>query len=186
QPRPPPNRGRRAKLDGNRVRKAAPERAHVRDADRGLQRRRAYGIYRTTEAGRSWHFLHVHGPAACSDSQLRLSVRTQGTATQTAIFLLASNRGREPCVLTGTAGFEIVQRDHKARINGNPFSRRLETTLAPGRTVTPDVWWANWCGSRRELSVVVRLRRRAIRAPFRVLPACISRGERSTLSRPSS
>ena len=144
------------------------------------------GIYRTTDAGRSWHFLHVHGPAACSDSQLRLSVRTQGTATQTAIFLLASNRGREPCVLTGTAGFEIVQRDHKARINGNPFSRHLETTLAPGRTVTPDVWWANWCGSRRELSVVVRLRRRVIRAPFRVLPACISRGERSTLSRPSS
>jgi hypothetical protein len=141
-------------------------------------------LFRSNDAGVHWRRVARGATASCRDAALGLALNTEGEATGTAIFLDATNRGREPCLVGGSAQIEVRQAGRRARIEGNPLGMAVHRTL-PLRRTSPiaEAWWGNWCGSRRSLSVVARYAHRAIRAHFHVPPICIARGQRPALGR---
>jgi photosystem II stability/assembly factor-like uncharacterized protein len=143
----------------------------------------AGGLDRTTDGGRTWRFVYPRRSSGCASSQLRLSVQTQGTATQAAIFLSLRNVGRRACVISGRAGVEIGRAGRRPRIAGNPVSAGVHLKLEPGEErVVLRGWWANWCGARQGLGLVARFGGRKARSGFHTLPACLSGGRTSTLA----
>lgn len=129
---------------------------------------------------------HSDTAAICSRSQLRLSLSTQRTATQSVIFLSLRNRGPMTCLATGVARFEIDQAARRARIVGNPLAAPVRVRISSQRLrPAAHVWWANWCGARQGLVAFVHYSGRVVRSRLRSPPACLSSSQRSTLSLPA-
>lgn len=120
---------------------------------------------------------------SCPLNALRLSLQMQGTATQSVTFLMLENPEHLRCSFSARVLFEVEQHGHRAPIEGNPLRARLHATLrgAKRSPAEPDVWWANWCRSRRGLLMTARVGRRSITSPFNYLPYCFVPRRQSTL-----
>jgi hypothetical protein len=121
----------------------------------------------------------------CATSSLRLSLQTQGGATKSVVFLALANKGESACLASGKAVFTVEQNGRPARVRNNPLGVPVHSRL-PGKQkeiAFNDVWWSNWCGSRRDLDVAVRFDGSIARSPFSVLPVCLDRKSPSRLIR---
>lgn len=124
-----------------------------------------------------------HRVSNCGRDALRLSLQTQGTATQAVVFLSLRNRSGSECVASGTARFEVEQSGHPAKISGNPSNVSVNARILPGRArLVANAWWFNWCGSRRDLRIAVHLDGTIVRWRFNALPVCLSRRDKSRLT----
>ena len=120
----------------------------------------------------------------CALSALPLSLQTQGTATQAVTFLTIRNPQRLTCSITAPVVFEITANGQRAHVLGNPLRLRLHTNLRGTRSSfwpLNGVWWANWCGSRKDLRMTARVGSRSIATSFGVLPDCFGAGNHSKL-----
>ena len=119
----------------------------------------------------------------CAAHTLRLSLQTQGTATQSVVFLALTNTSQSVCRASGKAEFTIEQNGQPAKIRDNPLSLPVHSRLLAGqkKTVFNDVWWRNWCGSRRKIDLAIRFEGSVARSPFSVLPVCLDRKSPSRL-----
>jgi len=120
--------------------------------------------------------------ASCPLSALRLSLRMQGTATQSVTSLILGNPKRLTCSFSARVLFEVEQDGHRAPVLHNPLRARLHTILRGSRrNAEPDVWWGNWCRSRHGLLMTARVGGRSIKSRFSSVPDCIASGRTSTL-----
>jgi hypothetical protein len=117
----------------------------------------------------------------CKPSQLTVSVRTQGVATTAWIGVTVRNPGAA-CSLGGSVVFTIEQAGRRAAVNGNPLKRPVQGLLGRGHTRLVKAGWSNWCGTRRQLKLVVRYAGVTRRTTFDVLPVCIDRRRVSRLA----
>lgn len=99
----------------------------------------------------------------CRASQLAARGGFQGATGSLAGGVVLTNRGKRPCVLSGTPGVQLESRGrplpvtalrltHAFSSNGAPVGR---VEVLPGGKAFVQLWWSNWCG-------------RAIAAPFRI------------------
>jgi hypothetical protein len=118
----------------------------------------------------------------CSSGQLRLMTpQTQGTATLAVAFVAIRNSG-PACSFTAPASLTVVVHGARVRsIDRNPISAVLKGGLPHGIVTLLDVWWSNWCGTRTVIDARVMFASQVRAGPYRVLPACISRGSPSRL-----
>lgn len=121
----------------------------------------------------------------CTADTLRLSLQTQGTATQSVTFLALTNNSRSTCLASGKAVFTVEQNGRLATVRNNPLSMPVRIRLLPkqSKTIFHDVWWNNWCRSRRKIDLAVRFNGSVARSPFSVLPVCLDRKSPSRLIR---
>jgi hypothetical protein len=120
----------------------------------------------------------------CSAKTLRLSLQTQGTATQSVAFLKLIDKSRRLCLASGEAVFTVEQNGRPARVRNNPLSVpvRIRLLAKQSKTIFNDVWWSNWCGSRRNIDLAVRFDGSIVHSPFSVLPGCLDRKDPSRLT----
>lgn len=123
----------------------------------------------------------------CPLAALRVSLQTQGTATQSLTNVILGNPERLRCSFSEPVVFEVEQHGHRAAIVGNPLRVTLREILRGTRRgyTTPDVWWANWCGSRHGLRMTVRVASHVLSTRFNVLPLCLAPTQKSTLYLPT-
>jgi hypothetical protein len=121
----------------------------------------------------------------CAAKALRLSLQTQGTATQSVTFLALTNNSRAACLASGKAVFTVEQNGRPAKVRNNPLSMPVRIRLLPkqSKTIFHDVWWNNWCRSRRKIDLAVRFNGSVARSPFSALPVCLDRKDSSRLIR---
>lgn len=122
--------------------------------------------------------------ARCPLAAVRLSLSTQGTATESVTNVIPAVPKRLTCRFSAHLLFAVQQHHHRAAIGGNPLRVGFDAILRGSQTPTgawPNVWWKNWCGTRRGLRMTVRIGRRVIRSRFNVLPDCISPQQKSKL-----
>jgi hypothetical protein len=115
----------------------------------------------------------------CLLGALPLSLQTQGTATQAVTFLTIRNPERLTCSLTAPVVFEITANGQRARVLGNPLRLRLHIKLQGARSSfwpLNGVWWANYCGSRKDLRMTARVGSHSIATRFSILPDCLTSG----------
>jgi hypothetical protein len=128
--------------------------------------------------------------ATCPLRGLALSVRTQGTAMQSVTFLNVRNPEHLTCSISAPVIFEVTQNGQRARVAGNPLHARLHATLRGAKSVYSvvpnDVWWGNWCGSRKGLRMTARIGSRTVASRFNYLPYCNAPSRQSKLSPPTS
>jgi hypothetical protein len=117
----------------------------------------------------------------CKQSQVAVSVRTQGVATTAWIGLTVRNRSAT-CSLGGSAVFTIQQAGRQAAVKGNPLKLPVQGPLGRGHTRLVKAGWSNWCGARRQLKLIVQYAGLTRRTTFDVLPVCIDRRRLSRLA----
>jgi hypothetical protein len=121
----------------------------------------------------------------CAAKALRLALQPQGTATQSVAFLALANNSQAACLASGKAVFTVEQNGRPAKVRNNPLTLpvRIRLLAEQNKTVPGDVWWNNWCGSRRKINLAVRFDGSVARSPFSVLPVCLDRKDSSRLVR---
>jgi hypothetical protein len=122
----------------------------------------------------------------CAPGMLKLKLWPEGSHTESVVFLSIANRSSLLCSVSGTVQFEVTQAGHRARIRNNPLVTHRHADLAPHSAESAEFaahfWWANWCGSRRELAVVARYDGLAVRSRVKSPPVCVRSGKASSLS----
>jgi hypothetical protein len=110
-----------------------------------------------------------------------MTPQTQGTATQAVAFVAVRNNG-PACSFTAPASLTVVVDGARVRsIDRNPISAVLKGGFPHGIVTLLDVWWSNWCGTRAVIDARAMFASQVRAGPYRVLPACISRGSPSRL-----
>jgi hypothetical protein len=114
---------------------------------------------------------HAGVAPACSSSQLRVRVQTQGgnTAARIAIVFAA----RSACALRGRVQFTVLVAGRWAHVRGNPLELRGSGLVRPGHTRSLLAWWGNWCGTIRGISYRAEYGSRVLVGRFNTLPACL-------------
>ena len=122
-------------------------------------------------------------PACASRSVRPLLESPEGAAGQAVVFIAVRNSG-VACHLRAVLSFAVLENGHLATVRENPLSYRVHRDLGHGKTVLFDVWWSNWCGSRRGSRFTARVSLGHSRAVSRypLLPVCLSRVSGSRLT----
>lgn len=122
----------------------------------------------------------------CNPAALRLRLMSEGTATQSVIFLRADGFAAAGCAATGPVSFSIRHRGAFAPVLHNPIATTARAAESwPNGIDVAHVWWANWCGARTQITIQATYRGRRVTLHPRVLPTCIQPKRRSFLALPA-
>ena len=103
-----------------------------------------------------------------------LAESPEGTAGQAVVFIAVENSG-PACHLRGVLSFAVLENGRLAVARENPLSYRMHQDFRHGKTMLFDVWWSNWCGSRRAaFTARVSLAHAKAGVSYTVLPVCLS------------
>ena len=128
---------------------------------------------------------HAGSAAGCPVRWVRPLVESpEGTATQAVVFVAIRNSG-VACDLKAKISFGVLGIQHRfVAVSDNPLNYHVSQDLKRGKTALFDVWWSNWCGSRRPAAYTARvvLGHHSASVRYTVLPVCLSRTSRSRLT----
>jgi hypothetical protein len=126
--------------------------------------------------GRLRHLLQPAGRAGtCAADQVSTAAETQGENTTTWIGVTLQNQGAACRLRRIAVSIEIELAGRAAEVRGNPLTLHASARLYHGGTDLLVADWGNWCGSRRGISLVVRLAGRTLRRAVTPLPVCLSK-----------
>jgi hypothetical protein len=118
--------------------------------------------------------------SACRRAAIHLASPTQGENTTVRVDLEVRNAGPR-CHLGGTAALTVMRAAVPASVRGNPLRRTINRWLAQGVTTLVRADWTNWCGTRSDIRLRVRLNSLVLTRPLQKLPLCLQASARSRL-----
>ena len=117
-------------------------------------------------------------PQCATAPRVQIGIQGENTTARIDVWIPPTSA---VCPARGTVKVRIVRARKPAPVRGNPYTRRVHA-MTGARVALARLDWANWCGSRSRLRLLVTFAGRTFTRSFPVLPTCLDSHARSALT----